>query len=161
MFCYQCGAAYTREPDCNCGLGLDYLQEQESDDEEERWLRGEEEEDDDDENDEEADEDEEDAQQRETLLEAGLELRRGDLGRIRVEEIRFDQAAQERRARPQTDGPAPEIGASLGQYTLDSGLGLAVADTTEPADEPPVPQRAVASRRAPSNTRVVGAPPVW
>ena len=159
MFCYQCGAAYTREPDCNCGLGLDYLQDQESDDEEERWLRGEE--DDDTENDEDADEDEEDAQQRETLLEAGLELRRGDLGRIRVEEIRFDEAAQERRARPQTDGPAPEIGASPGQYTLDPGIRFAVADTTEAAVAPPVPRRAVASRRAPNNTRVVGAPPVW
>ena len=159
MFCYQCGAAYTREPDCNCGLGLDYLQEQESDDEEERWLRGEE--DDDNENDEDADEDEEDAQQRETLLEAGLELRRGDLGRIRVEEIRFDEAAQERRARPQTDGPPPDIDTRPRQYRLDPRFEFAVFDTTEPADETPVPQRAVASRRAPNHTRVVGAPPVW
>ena len=159
MFCYQCGAAYAREPDCNCGLGLEYLQDQESDEEENRWLGGDD--DDDSETDEDINEDEEDTQQRERLLEAGVELRRGDLERIRAEDIRLVDAAQERQVRAQTDGPAPDVRVSLGQNSLDPFFGFAVVNTTEPADGPAVPQRAVASRRAPNSRRVVGAPPVW
>jgi hypothetical protein len=75
------------------------------------------------------------------LLHAEFELRRGDLARIRAEEIRFLEAAQERRARPQTDGLAPDISASLGQYKLNPGFGFAVANTTELADGPPGPQK--------------------
>jgi hypothetical protein len=153
MFCYQCGVAYEREPNCECGLGLQYLQDQESEDDE----PDEAEEEGADESNEE--EDEEDTERRELLLEAGLELRRGDLARIRAMEIQLLQPARARRVERQVDQQREEIPRADDQPNRNINVAANVEEQT--IETPLRAQPAVASRRAPSLTRVVGAPPVW
>lgn len=163
MFCYQCGAAYTNQPNCECGLGLNYLQEQESEHESDHEddLRGVESDDDDDDDEDNREEDEEDTQQREMLLEAGLELRRGDLARIRAEEIRLRDAVQERQAQEEREVVAESTKEVSGHDIEHNDNEGADSSTVNPASGPLASQRAVASRRASNRRRLVGAPPVW
>jgi hypothetical protein len=92
--CYQCGDPYENEPECRCGLGVEY--ENQDGDEDDRSEDDEGRSDDDDEG---IEEDEEDAAQREALIEAGIPLVWGDIARIRAEEIRLREENEERDAR--------------------------------------------------------------
>jgi hypothetical protein len=112
-FCYQCGISYEGdEPPCKCGLGLNYLQEQvdaeadeeedleeeqapdEADDEEDAEEVSDEEDEE-----EEEEEDEIDALHRQQLQQAGIQLARGDLTRIRSLEIQLGEQGQQLLAR--------------------------------------------------------------
>jgi IBR domain, a half RING-finger domain len=97
-FCYQCGVSYEGdEPQCRCGLGLNYRQEQvdaeaeEDEDFEEEQAP--------DEEDDEEEEDEIDALHRQQLQQAGIQLARGDLARIRWQEIQLSEEGQQRLTR--------------------------------------------------------------